>query len=168
MRTPIEEVNQLEGELYQMQQRLEELQTAQPKPTAEQCPNPSALLQAQRQWQQSERDRLDEIAAIETCIPVAVAKIDEKRSILESLLFKDKNAIEKLKKLAAELEKAHKAYVAAFDGLKAAAKEADAIHFQLHGRFLVEIRGGHRGRQKLSISVTPTGTHILSFETVYE
>lgn len=118
MKNPIDEVNQLEGEIAQMQERLKELQIPHVKPTAEKYSSPTAVLQAQRQWQQLERDRLDEIEAIEACLPMAEAKLAEKLTGLNGLQMQDQKAIEEIKKLAAEVEKRHEAYAAALQGLK--------------------------------------------------
>lgn len=64
-----QEIQQKESELANLEKRLAALQIPIAEPQSDSFHDVDTLLQARRHWQQSERDRLDELAAIEVILP---------------------------------------------------------------------------------------------------
>lgn len=64
-----QEIFQKQIELANLEKRFIELQTPIPEPQSDNFDDVETLLQARRDWQQSERDRLDELDAIEAILP---------------------------------------------------------------------------------------------------
>jgi uncharacterized coiled-coil DUF342 family protein len=72
-----EEIDQRTAEIGKLEARLKALQSVPAAPVADRFDSPMDFMQAMREYHASERDRLDELQAIEAVLPSSKAKLQE-------------------------------------------------------------------------------------------
>jgi len=139
----LQEIQQKETELAALENQLAALQTPIAEPQSDSFDNVEELLQARRDWQQSERDRLDKLSAISDLLPKLRSQLAAQKLEYGDLETKVKAGFEKLSAEALELNKilnqANDAIVK-FEAL--ALEQAKAGHAIVYGCEPYQIGGG--------------------------
>jgi hypothetical protein len=129
-----QEIKQKETELAALEKQLAALQIPIAEPQAESFNDVDDLLQARRDWQQSERDRLDKLSAISDLLPKLRSQLAAQKQGYADLETAVKEGFDQLSKAALELNKilndAHEAVVK-FEAL--ALEQANAGHAIVYG-----------------------------------
>ncbi len=130
----LQEIKQKETELATLEKQLAALQIPIVEPQADSFNDVDDLLQARRDWQQSERDRLDKLSAISDLLPKLRSQLAAQKREYGDLETSVKAGFEQLANAALELNKilndAHEAVVK-FEAL--ALEQANAGHVIVYG-----------------------------------
>jgi len=139
----LQEIQQKETELAALEKQIASLQTPIAEPQADSFNDVDDLLQARRDWQQSERDRLDKLSAIQDLLPKLRSQLAAQKQGYADLETKVKAGFEKLSAEALELNKildqANEAIVK-FEAL--ALEQAKAGHAIVYGCEPYQVGGG--------------------------
>jgi hypothetical protein len=100
-----QEIHQKETELANLEKRFTELQIPISEPQLDGFDDVETILQARRQWQQSERDRVDELAAIEVILPKQRSQLAIKKQQYSDLETKVETGFKQLSDAAIEANK---------------------------------------------------------------
>lgn len=139
----LQEIQQKETELAALEKQLAALKTPIAEPQSESFDDVDKLLLARREWQQSERDRLDKLSAISDLLPKLRSQLAAQKLEYGDLETKVKAGFEKLSAQALELNKildqANEAIVK-FEAL--ALEQGNAGHAIVYGCEPYQIGGG--------------------------
>lgn len=128
------EIRQKETELADLEKRLSVLQTPIVEPQSDSFDDVAELLQARRNWQQTERDRLDNLSAISDLLPKLRSQLAAQKQQYADLETKVKAGFNQLADAALEvnqiLKEAYEAIVK-FEAL--ALEHANAGHAIVYG-----------------------------------
>jgi hypothetical protein len=109
-----QEIASRTAEILKLEDRLQALQIAAAAPVADEFDNATDFMQAMRDHHASERDRLDELQAVEAILPSAKAKLQELRDRFDGIKSPVEKHFEQLKAAALKanqiIEEADKAY----------------------------------------------------------
>ncbi|AFY75489.1 hypothetical protein Syn7502_03667 (plasmid) [Synechococcus sp. PCC 7502] len=100
-----QEIDRKETELANLEKRFTELQTPIAEPQLDSFDDVETILQARRHWQQSERDRIDELAAIEVILPKQRSQLATQKQDYADLETKVKAGFDQLSDKAIEVNK---------------------------------------------------------------
>lgn len=138
-----QEIAQKETELATLENQLASLQISIAEPQADSFNDVDELLQARRDWQQSERDRLDKLSAISDLLPKLRSQLAAQKQGYADLETKVKAGFVQLADAALEVNKilndAHEAIVK-FEAL--ALEQAKAGHAIVYGTEPYQRYGG--------------------------
>lgn len=115
MTSPLKsEIDTRTTEIFTLESRLEVLQITPPAPNADEFDSALEFMDAMRSYHSSERDRLDEVAAIQAVLPSAKNKLKELQDRFDGIKSPVETHFEELKAAALSanrlIEEADKAY----------------------------------------------------------
>jgi hypothetical protein len=99
----LQEIQQKETELAVLEKQIASLQTPIAEPQADSFNDVDELLLARREWQQSERDRLDKLSAISDLLPKLRSQLATQKQEYVDLETKVKEGFEELATAALDL-----------------------------------------------------------------
>ncbi|MBD2189991.1 hypothetical protein [Pseudanabaena mucicola] len=99
----LQEIQQKETELATLENQLTELQTPIAEPQSDNFDDVGELLQARRDWQQSERDRQDKLSAISDLLPKLRSQLASQKQGYADLETKVKAGFDQLAEAALEV-----------------------------------------------------------------
>ncbi len=138
-----QEIQQKETELANLEKRLAALQTPIAEPQSDSFDDVDELLQARREWQKSERDRLDKLSAISDILPKLRSQLATQKQEYVDLETKVNAGFNQLAETALDVNKilndAHEAIVK-FEAL--ALEQAEAGHAIVYGSEPYQRYGG--------------------------
>jgi len=126
-----QEIQTRNREIRDLEKRLEALQTAQPAPVADEFDSATDFMQATRDYHQSERDRLDEVAATEAVLPPSRAKLKDLQDRFDGIKSPVEQHFEELVSAALEANKVFEQAEAVYENVLAMAKHQTNLGHQI-------------------------------------
>jgi DNA repair exonuclease SbcCD ATPase subunit len=145
-----DEIKELETEITKHESRLKVLEQPNAKPIAAGFTDPKGLLTAQRDYQEAERDRKDEIEAICAILPILKERLEEKQSEAKAFQAIADQDWEKIKILAEKARQTAQAHHDAFKELVEFSRQKSSQgHLKLYSRPLLQLYTSNGGTDGL-------------------